>query len=73
MSKGYQPECQDCWWVGSIKPLTEEGLAKAMVELADHVCWKKCGMCGRYVPALVDDGPLCIRCDLVVYPEERAA
>lgn len=29
-------------------------------------------MCLRSVPILVDDGDLCIRCDLVIYPSEAA-
>jgi hypothetical protein len=51
---------------------------EAMARLAaDHICVRdttddppgyRCQACSHIVPALVDDGPLCIRCDALHYP-----
>lgn len=69
MSTGYRPSCDACGWVGHVAK-TEQG---ALDETAVHICYPhRCGLCGIRVPVLVDDGPLCIRCDLIIYPGEAA-
>lgn len=67
----YEVSCTDC---PSTSRHTEPREALAAVKA--HVCVRPrnveglfiCESCGRSVPMLVDDGPLCMRCDALHFP-----
>lgn len=61
--KGYVGVC-DCGYRG---PRRADAFT-ARRDLGSHVCPPVCGLCGWYVPILVDGTDLCLACDSVAYP-----
>ena len=67
----YEVTCDDC---PATSRYTEP--RAALAAMAAHVCEQPrnveglfaCQSCGRQVPLLVDDGPLCLRCDALHFP-----
>lgn len=72
MAKQFEGEC-DC----GFKTQRYRSRTLAQRALKPHVCAPKplklepqtCGACRRQFFVLVDDSGLCIRCDLILYPD----